>query len=296
MPRSSRVGGGQHVALVEQPGVRLRRRQVAEVVQHLVPEAGVQQVQHGVLDAADVQVDAAGVVGPHVGLRAHPVPLDRRVDERASRWSGRSSAARTSTSRPTAASRWCRGGSACGPSPRSSSTSTQPVRRSSGLSGSENSSSGSNVRGEKLSVSGSVSGSIVVGQGVRAAVGVVDDRERLAPVALAAEQPVAQLVGDRSPRRGRSASSHALIGGDALGDRRRCRSRSSVVVGRVDVRRVADERLRPAVGVERRRDAGARRTTRPAGAGSAGMSRPNARANSKSRWSPHGTAMIAPVP
>ena len=28
----------------------------------------------------------------------------------------------------------------------------------------------------------------------------------------------------------------------------------------------------------------------------AGMSRPNTRANSKSRWSPDGTAMIAPVP
>ena len=76
------VGGGEHVALVEQPGVRLRRRQVAEVEQHLVPEAGVQQVQHGVLDAADVEVDAAGMVGAHVGARAHPVALDRRIDER----------------------------------------------------------------------------------------------------------------------------------------------------------------------------------------------------------------------
>ena len=54
------VRGGQDVALVEQPVVRLVRRHVAEVEQHLVPEAGVQQVQHGVLDAADVQVDAAG--------------------------------------------------------------------------------------------------------------------------------------------------------------------------------------------------------------------------------------------
>jgi hypothetical protein len=36
---------------------------VAQVVQHLVPEARVQQVQHRMLDAADVQVDAAGVAG-----------------------------------------------------------------------------------------------------------------------------------------------------------------------------------------------------------------------------------------
>ena len=58
--------GGQDVALVEQPVERLRRRHVAEVEQHLVPEAGVQQVQHGVLDAADVEVDAARVVRAHV--------------------------------------------------------------------------------------------------------------------------------------------------------------------------------------------------------------------------------------
>jgi hypothetical protein len=37
---------------------------VAEVEQHLVPEAGVEQVQHGVLDAADVQVDPARMSGP----------------------------------------------------------------------------------------------------------------------------------------------------------------------------------------------------------------------------------------
>ncbi len=48
---------------------------MAEVEQDLVPEAGVQQVQDGVLDAADVQVDATGVVGPHIGARAHPVLL-----------------------------------------------------------------------------------------------------------------------------------------------------------------------------------------------------------------------------
>ena len=53
------VRGRQDVALVEQPLERLGRRHVAEVEQHLVPEARVQQVQHRVLDAADVEVDAA---------------------------------------------------------------------------------------------------------------------------------------------------------------------------------------------------------------------------------------------
>ena len=68
----------QDVALVEQAVVRLLRRQVAQVEQHLVPEAGVQQVQHGVLDTADVQVDTARMT---VALGPHPVLLDRGVDE-----------------------------------------------------------------------------------------------------------------------------------------------------------------------------------------------------------------------
>jgi hypothetical protein len=59
MPRSSWYAAGEDVALVEQPAERLLELTVAEVVQHLVPEPRVQQVQHRVLDAADVQVDAA---------------------------------------------------------------------------------------------------------------------------------------------------------------------------------------------------------------------------------------------
>ena len=55
------VGVGRDVALVDQPAERLLAGDVAQVEQDLVPEAGVQQVQHGVLDAADVQVDAADV-------------------------------------------------------------------------------------------------------------------------------------------------------------------------------------------------------------------------------------------
>ena len=114
------------------------------------------------------------------------------------------SAARTSTSRPTAASRWSRGGSASARRPgRARRRPTSPAGRAAAP-GSEISSSGSNVRGEKSSSVGqrrpaaSTSGSAIGQAGL-----VVDDRERLAPVALAAEQPVAQLVGDRCPRRGR---------------------------------------------------------------------------------------------
>ena len=72
------VGGGLDHALVEQPPVRLERRHVPQVVEHLVPEPGVQQVQHRVLGAADVQVDAAAVA---VAARAHPVALVLGVDE-----------------------------------------------------------------------------------------------------------------------------------------------------------------------------------------------------------------------
>ena len=67
------VRGGLHIALVEQTGKRLAGADVPQVVEDLVPEARVEQVENGVLDAADVQVDAAG---------AHPVALHLRGDER----------------------------------------------------------------------------------------------------------------------------------------------------------------------------------------------------------------------
>ena len=50
-----------------------------------------------------------------------------------------------------------------GPSPRSSSTSTQSFLRDSGVSGSLSASFGSKVRGEKSSTSGSTTGSIESG-------------------------------------------------------------------------------------------------------------------------------------
>ena len=85
------------------------------------------------------------------------------------------------------------------------------------------------------------------------AVGVVDDRERLAPVALAAEQPVAQLVVDRAVA-GAVRLEPGVGHGDAVGlvvDAVQVER----VVGRGDVRRVADERDGPRRRVERRLDA-----------------------------------------
>ena len=70
------VGESLDIALVDQPAVRLAGGDVAQVVQDLVPEARVQQVQNGVLDAADVEIDTAGVARAVVGrTRTHPVRL-----------------------------------------------------------------------------------------------------------------------------------------------------------------------------------------------------------------------------
>ena len=108
------VGVGGDVALVDQPAERLLAGDVAQVVQHLVPEAGVQQVQHGVLDTADVQVDAADVAlaraGPSSSAPAPGRPSARRRP-------GPGSAGSTSTSRPSWASCWSRGGTSSGRRP-----------------------------------------------------------------------------------------------------------------------------------------------------------------------------------
>ncbi len=47
----------------------LRRRDEACIEEHLVPEARVEQVEHRVLGAADVEIDG------------HPVLLELRVDQ-----------------------------------------------------------------------------------------------------------------------------------------------------------------------------------------------------------------------
>ena len=56
----------EHHALAQQVLERLVKVQHAQVAQHLREEAAVQQVQDGVLDAADVLVDRH----PAVGFRA----------------------------------------------------------------------------------------------------------------------------------------------------------------------------------------------------------------------------------
>ncbi len=58
-------------ALVDELLKRLRHADDAAIVQHLVPEARIQEMQHGMLGAADVEIDW------------HPSLFDRRIDRRA---------------------------------------------------------------------------------------------------------------------------------------------------------------------------------------------------------------------
>ena len=188
-------------ALVEQPLERLTGGDVAQVVQHLVPEPRVQQVQHGVLDAADVQVDPA-VTGCRA-RRPSQYCSACRVDE--PRGVGRVQVAQSYQHEPAhcgmvfVSRRYWRG-----PSPRSSSdvrpspprgqrrlrlARRRPGRRP------RASSRRSRAARPAASLSGSAIGRPVV---------VVHDRERLTPVALPGEQPVAQPVVTGPPGRARA--------------------------------------------------------------------------------------------
>ena len=95
-PQAVLVAVRQHGPLVAQLLERLLRVHQAHVVEHLVPEARVQQVQHGVLAAAHVQVDG------------HPFLLGAGLERAARRPSATGTAGSTSTSPPTAASCWSR--------------------------------------------------------------------------------------------------------------------------------------------------------------------------------------------
>ncbi len=170
------VGLGQHRALVAQLLERLLGADVPQVVQHLVPEARVQQVQHRVFGAADVQVDGHPLLLVLLGP-GHLVVLRRP-----------GSAGSTSTIPPTGAWCWSRAwpghrnaGRWCSPTTRwppaaihpcpSARTARRPAART----------------GRSFSGTGTGPPHFVA----------VDDGDGLAPVALAREHPVAQPVADR---------------------------------------------------------------------------------------------------
>ena len=189
--------GSQDVALVEQPVVGLLRRDVTQVEQHLVPEACVQQVQHGVFNATDVEVDAAGMLVTVMafGLWAHPVALDLGIDELL--LVGRVEVAQFV---PTTAGP-LRHDVGVAPVVLRPVTQIeldmgpplQPIERA--LRVRELVVGVECARREAVGL-GQNQRQFTVGKAVRVAVDVVHDGERFAPVALPAEQPVAQLVGD----------------------------------------------------------------------------------------------------
>src|SRR6185295_12462004 len=55
----------ENEALIYQPLKRLGRGDMTKVEQDLMPNAGVEQVQHGVLGTADVEIDTAGLAATH---------------------------------------------------------------------------------------------------------------------------------------------------------------------------------------------------------------------------------------
>ena len=64
------IGEGQDHPLIEQLPERLLRRDDADVVEHLVPEARIQEVEHRMLRAADIEIDW------------HPIPLLHGINQR----------------------------------------------------------------------------------------------------------------------------------------------------------------------------------------------------------------------
>src|SRR6266511_4405160 len=177
-----------HVALVDQAVERLGGAHLAQVVQHLLPEARVQQVQDRLLDPADVQVDAARVAGP---ARAHPVALVGRVDEPVVVVRIDVAQLVPAGARPLRHDVQL---AAVAPGPLAQvqgdlgpagGARQRWLWRAGGVVGVERRREVAQVEVRQLQRQHRL------GQGDRQAVLVVDDRERLAPVALAREQPVA---------------------------------------------------------------------------------------------------------
>jgi hypothetical protein len=167
----ARVDVVEHHALREQPRERLVDLHEAQVAHHLGPEARVQQVQDGVLDAADVLVHrhpvvvrASTIAGRCRVAVAHEVP--GRIDEGVHRVGlapRRLAALRAGDVQEVA--RTCSAGCRCrrGCSPRAARP-AGPSRAP-----------------------------------APAAVVAMDDRDRRAPVALAADAPVAQAPPSSRP-------------------------------------------------------------------------------------------------
>ncbi len=233
------VSRREDVPLVVEALERLRRRDVAQVVEHLVPEARVQEVQHGVLDTAHVQIDEAGRSGAVAAGARSPVALDGAVDHRV--LVRGVEVAQVVPARP-------------GPLGHRVRLAAVRLRAVAQVELGEDPLLGACQRrlgkcfrvvgdpGLEVDDVGELDGEHLLGHGDRPVALVVHDREGLAPVALPAEEPVAQLVRDRRP---------ALLGAlEPLADHAlRLGGAETVEAHRVVRRRhrlaLADERLGP---------------------------------------------------
>ena len=161
-------------ALVEEAGEGLVDRQVAHVAGGLGEEAGVEQVHHGVFRAAGVLVDGQPALGQFgVDRRVVVVRIDVAVHV------------------PVGAHEGVHG---VGFAPC--------VRAAFGAGGVQEAGVAFERRcagGQEFGVVGQQDGQLGFGDRDDAAVVAVDHRDRRAPVALAADQPVAQAVGDGGP-------------------------------------------------------------------------------------------------
>ena len=191
------VGVGLNVALVEQAVIGLRGGHHAEVEQDLVPEARVEQVQDRVLHTAHVQVGAAGGIAI-LGPRPHPIGLVGGIDQRVLIGGVDVTHLVPARARPV--------GHRIGLTAVLLEAIAQVELNLSPLLG---------LAQRRLGIGGGVIGVVgargVVGdlrkldrqhglrQGVDAALGVPHDGEGLSPVALTAEEPIAQSVGDGAP-------------------------------------------------------------------------------------------------
>ena len=181
-----------------------------------------------------------------------PVVDQPTVERRLARCAGRRSAGSTRTSRRTCPS--CRPRASPG-LPHCGQAHVQPL-----LVGGERRHA---LRPVVLDV-GEQHRQLVLGDGHRAAVVAVDDRDRAAPVALPREAPVAQAVGDRRLAR--------------------APARAATRRSPTSPRRPGARRTRPEL------------TSTPSSVTTSTIGRSNVSANSRSRSSCAGTAMIAPVP
>ena len=76
--RSGRQSGNsfaENDPLIDEALKWFRLRQITKIEEHLVPEAGVKQMQNGVLRSANIKIDAAGL------RSAHPITLCFLSDE-----------------------------------------------------------------------------------------------------------------------------------------------------------------------------------------------------------------------